>query len=78
MQLTSSRAYIVALLKTTTWKIFVPDNTAGQGLAATTCNQNASRANVTEITTKHAFQSTVLTTFLHSKLRESQKFLGST
>lgn len=55
--------HIVALLKTTTWKIFVPDNAAGLGLAATSCNQNASRANVTEIRTKHAFQSRVLTFF---------------
>lgn len=67
--------HIVALLKTTTWKIFVPDNTAGQGLAATSCNQNASRANVTEITTKHALQCIVLILF-KNRLGEGQKLLG--
>lgn len=54
--------------KKTTWKIFAPDNTAGRGLAATSRNQNASRANVTEITTSHAFQCTGSTVFLYSRL----------
>lgn len=46
----------VAEPRRTTWKVFVPDNGAGRDLAATSCNQQASRAIVTEIRPKYALQ----------------------
>lgn len=67
---------IAAQLKKTTWKIFVPDNTAGQGLAATSCNQHASRAKVTEIITKHALQCS-LNSFIKQSAKESKSAMNS-
>lgn len=56
----SSTAKAAAQLRRATWKIFAADNSAGRDLAATSGNQQASRAKVAEIRTKYALQGPAL------------------
>lgn len=58
LQSTPSRCAVptAAQLRRATWKTFAADNSAGQDLAATSGNQQASRAKVAEIRTKYALQ----------------------
>lgn len=55
-----STAKAAAQLRRATWKIFAADNGSGQDLAATSGNQQASRAKVAEIRTKYALQGPAL------------------